>query len=566
MRWPPWALLTPVSLFLPAAALEMAVNRLAVPLLRPSKGVPPLWHTALDYAGLFVFYFASLLGVILVGIRVARAIRGDSGWGARAAWAPLAALGLLSAWAVIGEPSVGLTFAIEVCFATATVVSVGRGLGHVLGRPRDLGAVIGVLALSVPLLLHFVAAVGGRYVWPEQGYDGAGATVTSAGVLALALGALTSPYCLAPRPFVRAVTRLAPVLASIGVAVAAALLLRADYLGTVRAVKLAVGVELQTTRADPQLTLYLLALATMTWTVTSCAIAPTAPRRRVALGLLMLVLGGYGFQWPLHYLLLALGLTEIADAAEPVRAAERRLVAIGPSVDDATWGRYLGAVSALLRARCSTLHVLTARGEDVTTSLLVGEADGRNLRVRLDRDGGVVVGLDVVIGRDLEPRASGAAATLTVRRVDVPPFDELPVAGPRIESGDLAFDRAFLCRGAEPELRALFDESSRDRAIALLDGWLVSIAGQSLRYRSYPGSPRELDALIPLEDLAQGRVPAGAAPRAMVLLELLLELAARGQIAAVERGADPEPSWTDAAASSSRLAAEAPGAVGGDDE
>jgi hypothetical protein len=536
---------------LPASLVELGVNRLAVPLLRPARGAPPAWHTALDYLGLFAFYFASLLAIIVAGLRLVRALEAPEVESRRrvAGASPLAALGALAAWAVLVAPNPAVTLGLEVCFAAVVAVAMARGVGHFLGRRRDLGAALGVVVLAVPLLLHGVAAIGGRYLWPEGGYDGAGATLAQAGTLALALSALLSPYCLAPRPFVRAVTRLAPLLAAVAVAVAAALLLRADYLGTARAVKLAIGVELQTTRADPQLTLYLLAVATLTWTLVSCALAPTGPRRQVALGLTMLVLGGYGFQWPLHFLLLGLGLTTIADAAVPVRAAERSLTAIGPAIDDATWGRYLGAVSAALRRRATSLHALTTRSEDGgTSSVLAGEADGRSFRVRIDRDAGVVLGLDVVIGRALELAPSGAArATLSVRRIDAPQLGDVPAAGAAVSSGDADFDERFSCRGSAAELVQLFGVEQRARAQVLLDGWLAYVGGQSLRYRSYPGRGPQRDPLLPLDELAQGRVPTGAAERMFVTLELLLELAARGDVVAADGGSGASlDGWTAA--------------------
>jgi len=60
------------------------------------------------------------------------------------------------------------------------------------------------------------------FVWPEHQFDGPGGDIAYAGVIALAIAALASPYCFAPRPFARAVTRPVPVviamsLAAIGV-------------------------------------------------------------------------------------------------------------------------------------------------------------------------------------------------------------------------------------------------------------------------------------------------------------------------------------------------------------
>ena len=50
--------LTALHVLLVVGVLEVAINRIAVPMLRPRpKGMPPSWHTMLDYGGLFLFYF-----------------------------------------------------------------------------------------------------------------------------------------------------------------------------------------------------------------------------------------------------------------------------------------------------------------------------------------------------------------------------------------------------------------------------------------------------------------------------------------------------------------------------
>ncbi len=526
-----------------AGLLELAINRLAVPLLRPSRGAPPAWHTALDYCGLFLFYFASLLGVIAAGARAARGrggegARRDEGLPRRAALltaVPLGALALVSMWTVIAAPEGGMKLVLETCLAAVALVQVGRGAGWFMGQPRDLGVTVGVALFAAPLAVHYFAVLGAHFWWPDDVYDGAGAAMAQASGLALALAGLASPYCLAPRPFVRSVTRLGPVFVAIAVAIGAAMVLRHDYLGTARAIKLAIGVELQTSSADPQLTLYLLALATLSWTLASCAAAKTAPRRQVALGLVLLLLGGHAFEWPLHYLLLALGLITMADASEPVRAAEQVVPGAGPPIDDAIWGRYLGAVAAILRRRTTSLHSLTTRSsEGGTSSVLVGEADGRALRIRIDRERGVVLGMDVAIGRDLElggdGRGRGGAAATLVVVCDEPYLSEdAPPAQPRLQSGDAAFDERFRSAGEAAELAALFDERTRPLAHSLLDGWIACARGQSLRYRTYLRQAAA-EPVIPLDDLAGGQVPGGAAERVRVLVELLLDLAARAQV------------------------------------
>ena len=55
------------------AIAELVINRLAVPALRPTLHAgqasiaAPTWLTALDYTGLFLFYFMSTLAVLLAG-------------------------------------------------------------------------------------------------------------------------------------------------------------------------------------------------------------------------------------------------------------------------------------------------------------------------------------------------------------------------------------------------------------------------------------------------------------------------------------------------------------------
>src|SRR6185295_16647194 len=103
---------------------------------------------------------------------------------------------------------------------------------------------------------------------------------------------LATPYCFAPRPFARAVTRPLPVIVAMAVAAVGALLARSWYPAVAKAASLAIGVELTSAQPDPRLAMYLLAVATLVWTLVSCAIAPSVARRTVGVGLALVVLGG----------------------------------------------------------------------------------------------------------------------------------------------------------------------------------------------------------------------------------------------------------------------------------
>jgi hypothetical protein len=522
--------LTAVHVLLLVALLEVAINRIAVPMLRPAGSAPPAWHTYLDYAGLFLFYFAGTLAALVLVVRCGKALatRGRGGLATIAAVLGLIATVLAAAPLVANVPAM-LSVALEVAFALAVIALAASAPG----RQRDLGLAFGVPLLVIPLVVHSVDAIGARFVWPDNMFDGPGVVLERIGVFAVCFVALITPYCFAPRPFARAVTRPMPVVAALVIAGLGVWVARGGYHALARGALLATGIELTANQLDPRLAIYLLAVSTLVWTLTSCAIANTAARRTVGAGLALIVLGGYAFKWPHHYLLPLLGVVLIAEAARTVRDDELAALPIAtetPAIADPAWAIYVGQVAQGLRRTLGEVHSLTTRGEaGLASTLIVGDAAGIAVRVRVERIDGSVLALDVVLGREID-EVRGATLTawaIPPRALGLNPSG--PPAAPIFKSGDPQFDERFKTRGSALAFHKLFDDGLRARAAATIDGWIAYWENESVRYRVYPGRGAPLDHPMPLSDLALGR-PSATPDRLIAVIELLIELARRGVV------------------------------------
>ncbi len=518
------------------AVLEVVVNRCAVPMLRPLIDEPPMWHTALDYAGLFIQYFVGILAVMVLIARCVSAI--DDGRGLRdmLAHVMLGVAALVAAVPLLVAVPPWTSFLLEIMFVLAVVATVAS----VFGKDRDLGVQVGLPLLALPLLFHTVMKVAAELLWPEGAFDAPGGPATTlmkVAIMILSIAALATPYCFAPRPFARSVARPLPIVIAMTVAAVGAVTARMWYGGLATITKLSIGLQMSPD-ADRKLALYLLAVATLSWTLASCAFAGSAARRLVGMGVAFLVLGGYEFQWPQHYLLPLLGLALIAEAARDVRDEELAampFIAEAPPIQDTTWAAFVGTVAQGLRRTLTDVHNLTTRAENgITSSVIVGEANGLPVRTRIERYEGSVVAADVVIGREID-ELRGSTLTLWA----MPPPSEArflnrsnvanppgPPAAPLFKAGDATFDAKFRARGNAVMFTKLFDDALRSKAATQLDGWLAYWENEGLRYRIYPGRGAPLDHPLPLSDLAMGKQP--SPERLISVIELLVEIASHG--------------------------------------
>jgi hypothetical protein len=528
-----------------AVAGEAIIGRLVTRGLAPrpvfvhgvaQKIVPSTWFVALDYVSVFLLYFAAMVGVAALVVRVSDlarrppislADRIDALVGATT----VAMLALAATFAAIvaPEPVQGLLHGALAAVAAHQIVRVWAG------RAAP-GAAIGVTICALPIFLYGVASLLSHALWSEDELYGGRVKESFAmwARAALALAAIASAYCLSPRPLARYATRLFPFLVAVVIATLGATLLRYDYVETVRAANRVFNLDLRTDVAQDQLALYLLALATVVWTIVSCLTADAPGRQRIGGGLALLVLLGHGFAWPMSFVAGAVGLMMLADGALVVREQEdTSYVAATPPIDDEAWQGYVGQVVSSLRRGEGTgapasVSAVSVRGEGQSSStVIVTERRGVPVRIRVERVGRAVVVLDLVCGRDVDVARNATWSVLA--RDGRGSHPEPPAAGSAFRTDDLAFDERFRARGDRASLLRLLDDGLRARAASSMDGWLAYWEGESLRHRVYPGVGAPLDQPLPLSDLAVRRSASpGAAERLVALVELCCELAARG--------------------------------------
>jgi hypothetical protein len=543
-----------LQLLLLVGLAEVVINRVAVEGLRPGSAIHhvgggavqpptsvPTWHAALSYAGLFLYYFASTLalGVLVMraldGLREARAERSRILPRSIA----LAGLVVVGAFSVATPPDEFTRFLLETLFVTVVVVTVG---GAVLAS-TDLAASVGTLLFASPLLIHYYGTIFKRSLISPEGLldSDLPETVQRYGLVAACIAAIASPYCFAPRPLHRSLPRPVPLVVGLTVLSAGAFVVREMYPKALFLAQNAFGIDLGPGVAPSEMALMLLALATLAWTLTSTALSPDEPRREAGLGIGLVAMAGYGFAWPLAFLLGAAGLVAIGDAL-PRLGAERGGPRT-PPIDDATWQAYVGGLTGALRAKSEKVTAVTTRRDDDTqATVIVAERPAARLELRLERIGGALLCVDLLCGADAGDDEI-AALTIAAREegwMATGSHPEPPPADPPIRTGDDSFDRRFDCRGDGKALHTLFDEGLRARAAASLDGWLAYWPGRALRWRLYPGMGAPLDHPVPVSDLVLKRAGAGAADRLASVVELVAELAARGDVASPAPAPEPE--------------------------
>ena len=529
-----------VQLLLLVTVAELALNRLAVPALRPPGDIePPLWHQIIDHFGLFFFYFATTLAISVLAHRLWLFLREPEH-----GWAPirylLAAIGLgfllLAIFHVSTTASEEMSFTFNSCF-TALLIAV---LAIQISRHGDFGAKFGILFLIIPLVVHYYTPFALRFIESEDALWGdLPLQMQDYGKWSIVFAAMLSPYCFAPRPFLRSAISLPPLAIGAFVGLLGAIILRQHYeVGMVLASR-GLGVDIGPGAPTHHIALFLMALGAIAWTLSSCLVAATPSRRNIGVGIGLVVVGGYGFAWPLQYLVSMVGLLTISSAARSVVREEREAeanvtVTSGfrpPPISDEAWQLYTTAVVAALREAAPESSSVTVRGEDgLATTHIVTRLHDLAVRLRVERADDSILGVEIRCGEDpgiIEPNWTLFARPERLLGVKTHPEPPLTTA-PGIKTGDHSFDLRFRVRDADELTAALLDDGLRARATALVDGWIAYWDKSCLIYRVHPGRGAPLDHPIPITELAfRGSNAPPAVDRLLTLIDLLATMGHR---------------------------------------
>ena len=482
------------------AAIELALNRLAVPVLRPPGSVPD-WHRDIDLVGLFSFHLATALA-LGVGLhrtwelfarpvvppwpKVTRVLVGIGA---------LAFFGL-AIWGIFLKPPPILSFHLESCL-TLLLLLFSMALA-VSGA--DLRVKLGLVLLTIPFLLHYYGTFALRLLLPGDAARGSSLPdqMRDAGQWAIALSAIGVALCFAPRPLWRSLLRPGPLSAA-GFAgtLIAIVMLRHQEVGLELASR-GLGIELTPAAPAPIMIAFVCAATAVVWCLASALSSTERSQRLLGMGLALVCIGGYAFAWPLTLLTVVAGALAVVEGGLATAGERRRVperVRSQPDLPETAWRLYTEALAAEVGGELK---------DDAGGATVLGKRDGVPFGLKIRRDG---TQIEILVGDPPPARppdwtvASRPDRLLGGRHHPAPP----PTSAAHVKTDDEAFDGRFRVHDAGGLTERFLDEGLRARATAVLDGWVaIWRAEGSLCYEVFPGRGAPPDHPLPLTELRAG--------------------------------------------------------------
>lgn len=520
----------PLTLLLVICALaHLIIRRLALPVMHAT---PARYGTAYKVVGVAGQYFFYLSGLLALAIFVWAAVvvirdRGLLRIPQRmlftllaALFIPLAAMGITVDVPSFVAPHLSVVYGL---FLLSFVVSV-------ISQPAPLGAKLGVLYLTAPLLLrcYWRLTLYFPTLTMPQLHDNFPTLVFQASEHLLVVGAYAIFLFFVPLRRRADMLRPVPLAVAVTITAGVAIFTRQHYDLARQLVDLGLGLVLP--EAGGGLwkhgsLLYLLHLGGLFFAVLTVGTLAGGDRRQrgTVMGLVLMVLAGFHVQLPTQplmyqFLLTMVGMMLIVRSALPEGEAAPGESASTPTLKD--WNGYL---QHLARA-CSSPP---ESGESVLLQTgmqhvghVRGKVDGdQAYSVRMLQSDGVLDQFEVNLGASVkEPapvslqRKRGGRG----RRVRGKAF------GDKVRTCDQAFDRQFALRDSTDRLAPLLaDDALRARVEQRIHGWLGVWPGEGLRYEAAP----EADGWpVPLAEVAFSPQSADTSD-IEELVELLVELA-----------------------------------------
>jgi hypothetical protein len=492
------------------AALELALNRLAVPVLRPpGQAVVPGWHRDIDMVGLFSFHLSTVLALAVAASKLWELCRRRHFQ--MTTRVLLGAVGVvflgLAAWGIFLETPSSLSFHLESCL---TLILLLLALGVAM-RPGDARVKLGLVLIAVPFLLHYYGTFALRLLLTTEAARTSSLPdrMRDLGQWSVALSSIGVALCFAPRPLWRSLLRPGPLAVAgfTGVLIGVVMVRHRDV--GMEIASRGLGIEFVPGAPAPILVAFVLGAVAVIWALASTLPSNAPGRRALGFGLALVCIGGYAFAWPLTLLTVVAGALVAGEGALQLGDEHARR-----AVPEAAWRGYTEALAGELSAQM----VRTAR-----TTILAGERDGTSFAVALSP-----ASAEIRFGElpDGPPALTVAARPegLLGGRHHPPPPDS---GAPHLRTGDAVFDTRFRVHGAAEVAGRIFDDGLRARAAAVLDGWVAVWPGRALVYAVFPGQGAPVDHPLPLRELAAGE-PASPEPLLRVF-ELCAELWARAR-------------------------------------
>ncbi len=482
-------------LLLICAVADLALRRIATPLVLASPARHGTAYKVVSVSGHYFFYLSGLLALAIFTWSAVVVIRDRNLLKIpqrmlftllAALFVPLAMMGITVDVPSFVAPHMSVVYGLFLLSFVVTLIS----------QPAPLGAKLGVLYLTAPLLLRCYWRLTLYFpglTLPEL-HDNLPTLVFQASEHLLVVGAYAIFLFFVPLRRRADLLRPVPLAMAVTITAGVAIFTRHDYETARQVVDLGLGLVLPEAPSgglwQKGSLLFLLHLGGLFFAVlTLCTLAGgDRSQRGTVLGLAFIGLAGFHVQLPTQpliyqFLLTLVGMMLIVRSALPQTAdgASGQGAAV-PTLKD--WNVYLQHLARICSSPPEAGESVLLQTDQQHVGHVRGELGGRPYSVRMLVSNGALEQFEVYLGvavRDPAPVSIQRKRGGRGRRVRGQGFGE------RVRAHDPLFDRQFVAKDSIGKLaQVLADDALRAQLQQRLHGWLGVWPGEGLRYEAAP--------------------------------------------------------------------------------